>query len=183
MNRYPIDDELRKKPLNPEMIRYRLQNELRGSLLALCIFTPLLLVGMGGFTAFFWTVVLWQRGGPSAVIAGILITGLVLFLAGILLYRLVTDIKAYRRASRGELCIEIDTVDYIEYDRPRIIKTRHARRTIYEDFRHFKSGREFKDECLEARDKAGDEFITVAYAAEPEHIIYAYRLSEYNWQA
>ncbi len=186
MNRYPYDDELQKKPLNSEMIRYRIEKGERGKLLLHSVLTPVLTLGAGGIIVFLFSLLPGMEGNATgeaiATAAVILLSLTALILPVIETVLLVQSIRSLRRVSRGELRIEIDTVSYIEYDRPRKVRTRCAHRTVYEDFRHFESGRELKDECLPARDTEGEKFITAAYAADPEHILFIYRLSEYNWQ-
>ncbi len=186
MNRYPYDEELQKKPLNSEMIRYRLEEEARGGLGIHWFLAPVALFGSGGILVFLFSLLPGMTGnatGKAIAVAAVILLALLALAppVGEAIF-LVHSIRDYRRVKRGELRIEIDTVAYIEYDRPRKVRTRGAHRTIYEDFRHFESGREFKDECLPARDSEGEPFITVAYAATPDVILFIYRLSEYNWQ-
>ncbi len=179
---YPYDEELRKVPLNPEMIRYRVQKEARQSFASGLLLGIPLLALCGGALAFFMSIVPWEDG-ILAVLCGIFLV--VLFGAGVVIGVLfiVSNTLKYHRANHGELIMEIDTVAYIEYARPRRVYSGRYVRTVYEDFRHFRSGREFKDECSEHRDKDGDEFITAAFASDYKTILCIYRLSDYIWQA
>ncbi len=186
MNRYPYDEELQKKPLNSEMIRYRVEEGERSGLAIHFFLVPAILFGSGGIIVFLFSLLPEITGNAAGTAVGtvgvILLALLALALPVGEAVFLAQSIRDFRRAKHGELLIEIDTVDHIEYDRPRKVRTHSAHRTVYEDFRHFASGREFQDECHPARDAEGDAFITVAYAAEPEHILFIYRLSDYNWQ-
>ncbi len=184
---YPYDEELRKTPLNPEMIRYRIKTEASHSLfIGICFSVPLMLLCTGLFSIFF-AVFSWEDAWRVGVLPIILVVAFILIFsagmfAGVCL--LVHAIIGYRRAARGEVLIEIDKLTYIEHDRPRVVQTRYRRYTVYEDFLHFKSGREYCDPRQEYRHRNQDdeEFITVAYAAKRETILCIYRLADYNWQ-
>ncbi len=184
MSHYPYDEELRKVPLNPEMIRYRVHRDARHSLIVGAALGTFLAVACGLCLGVFCSSYPWQSGTIP------LIFGLLLALAvaagvviGVLFFG--SSVINYRRAARGEIVIELDRLSYIEHDRPRIVRGKGYRRTVYEDFLHFKSGREFRDPRLEYRHRSvdGEEFITVAYAAEYDTILCIYRLADYNWQA
>ncbi len=180
---YPYDEELRKTNLNPEMIRHRVRQEARqGMTVSLCISIPMLLL-CAGVVAVFGLSYDWYQG-VGAVILGLIPMGIFAFGAfcGVMLP--VRTIRNHRRAARGEIRIEMDKLNYIEHDRPRVVYTNRRRRTVYEDFLHFASGREFCDPKLEYRHRNEEEetFIAVAYAAEPDCILFVYRLADYNWQ-
>ncbi len=176
MNRYPYDDELQKKPLNSEMIRYRIEKGERGGLLLHSVLAPVLTLGAGGIIVFLFSLLSGMEGNATgeaiATAAVILLSLTALILPVIETILLAQSIRSLRRVSRGDLRIEIDTVAYIEYARPRrVAYAGRYVRTVYEDFRHFGSGREFKDECSEHRGKDGDEFITAAFAADYKTIL------------
>ncbi len=180
---YPYDEELRRVPLNPEMIRHRVQKDCRRSLLFLFFSTPVTLFLILGFILLVWSFVQNPPDHMLLYVLQALLTLLPLSAVGLLIYMLIRSVSEYRRATRGELLIEIDKLGYIEHDRPRVVYRSRHRHTIYEDFMHFQSGREFKaKENMRHLDLDGEEFITVAFAANPEHILFIYRLQDYNWQ-
>ncbi len=180
---YPYNEELRKTSLNPEMIRHRVRQEARqGMTVGLCISIPMLLL-CAAVVAGFGLSYDWYQG-VGAVILGLIpmVTCAFGAFCGVIL--LLRTLRNHRRATRGEIMIKTDKLNYIEHDRPSVVYTNRRRRTVYADYLHFASGREFCDPRLEYRHREEDdqEFITVAYAAEPETILFVYRLADYNWQ-
>ncbi len=96
----------------------------------------------------------------------------------------VNSIRNHRRATRGAIRIEIDKLNYIEYDRPRVDRRGTRFDLVHESFLRLSSGREFCDppQVYRRGHEEGEEFITVAYAFEPGTILCIYRLAEYNRQ-
>ncbi len=180
---YPYDEELRKTPLNPEMIRQRVQTDARRHRLNGLLLGLPITIFSSGFFAIFGMTYQWTAGTP-ALIFGIILALLVGSCAVVGIGLIVNTIRNYRRASRGEITIEIDKVNYIEHDRPRYVYSKRHSHTVYEDFLHFASGRVFKDAEQKYRHMAIDdeEFVTVAYTANRETILFIYRLVDYNWQ-
>ncbi len=181
--KHPYNDDLRKVPLNSEMIRHRVAKNAQHDLLFSFGAGLFMTFGCGAFLALFCPNYSWDSGALPLVF-GILLT--VAFAAGVVMGILLfaSAIRNRRRAARGEVLIEMDTVTYIERDRPRKDYSRRHHYTVYEDFLHFKSGREFKDIDRKYRHMDIDDevFITVAYAAEPHTILFIYRLADYTWQ-
>ncbi len=184
--RYPYDEELRKTPLNADMIRHQIHQDAGRTLLSRCLVgIPLALI-CGGTLALLLTSYSWDSGTP-ALILGIINASLLAFSVVIGIGVCINALVNYSRAFRGETVIEIDTVSYIEHDRPRMTYRKRIgpdARVVYEDFLHFGSGREFKDEeqTYRHKDIDGEKFITVAYTADRKTILRIYRLSDYNWQ-
>ncbi len=178
---YSYDQDMRKTPLNPEMIRHRTKKEARLALIGSALIACFILVFCGGFFALFGSIYPWDSGTPVLIFGVLMHLALV---AGMIMgiYLLVRALLCYRRATRGEITIDIDTVTYIEQDRPRTLLRRGHIQTIYEDFLHFKSGRELRVANGKYRDMDDEKFITVAYTATYNHILFIYRLSDYTWQ-
>ncbi len=179
---YPYDEELQKTNLHSEMIRYRVKKDAEhGLFVGVCLSIPIILLCAGVIAAIL-SLYEWDKG-IGWVIFGVISVGVFVFGAFCGVMLLLRTIRNHRRAARGEIRIEMDKLNYIEHDRPRVVYT-NRRRTVYEDFLHFASGREFCDPKREYRHRNADEeeFITVAYAAEPETILFVYRLADYNWQ-
>ncbi len=181
--RYPNDDELRKVNLNPDMIRHEVREDARHDLTARLLMGIPVMIFSPGFVAIFCATFPWHSG-TFALVYGILLA--VLLGSGIVfgILTVASAIRDHRRAMQGEITIEIDTVTYIEHDRPRTVCHRGHRHIVYEDFLHFKSGREFKDAKQKYRHLNIDDetFVTAAYAADRETILRIYRLVDYNWQ-
>ncbi len=180
---YPYDEELRKVPLNPEMIRHQVREDAKHDLtIGLLMGIPIMAI-FSGVLALMCSAYPWKSNAIS-ILFGIL--GIVIFAAVVLIGILFValSIRNYRRAVRGEITVVIDKVNYIEHDRPRKVHHKGHTHTVYEDFLHFHSGREYKDAEQKYRHMNIDdeEFITAAYAADYNTIRCIFRLSEYNWQ-
>ncbi len=181
--RYPYGEELRKAPLNPDMIRHRVRRDAK-QLLVTGLMTGIpIAVLFGGVLAIFCFLYPWRPHAASILLGGLgALAFAVAALIGILLA--AETLRNHCRALRGEVSIEIDKFSYVEHDRPRVVHHKRHTHVVYEDFLHFASGREFKDEEQKYRhmDIEGEEFIIVAYTAAHDSILYIYRLSDYNWQ-
>lgn len=183
MSRFSYEEEMRKVPLNPDMIRHEIQKSAGDELtFGLCTGVSVTAV-FGAFLAFFCPLYSWDAG-TFPLIFGIFMV--LVFTGGIAGGILVMArlIRHYRRASRGEITVEMDTVTYIEHDRPRVVNRRYGSRTVYEDFLHFKSGREFRDADQKYRhmNTDGETFIVAAYSESRDTVLRIYRLADYNWQ-
>ncbi len=180
---YPYDEELRKTPLNPEMIRHQVKKDAEQDLaIGLLTGLPLVIIS-GGVLAFFCPTLPWD-GGVGGVLLGLFFVLQLGIAAGFGVWLAVRAVLGYRRAARGAVTVEIDKLGYIEHDRPRRVYRGKRMRTVYEDFLHFASGREFRDPEKEYRHRGdeGEEFVVAVYTAEPDRILRIYRLSDYNWQ-
>ncbi len=178
---YPYDEELRRVSLNPEMVRHRVRKDAQHTLaIGLLMGIPAVLF-CGGALVLFAPLLSWGGGVVSLILNlfFVLLFGACTVGSIWLIVRAVLD---YRRAIRGEVTVETDKLNYIEHDRPRVVHTGKRTRTVYENFLHFRSGREFCDPKRLYSDADEEEFITAAYTAEPERILCIYRLRDYNWQ-
>ncbi len=179
---YPYDEELRKTPLNPEMIRNHMKEDSKHLLIA-TLPTGLILIVVSALTlALLSAICPWDDTGTLPLIRSIFFV--LLFTAGMAcgVMIIVHAILSFRRAMRGEIVIERDTVSYIECDRPRTVQRRYSRVVVYEDFLHFKSGREYKVEKYKYREMDDEVFVVVTFSADPDTILRIYRLADYNWQ-
>ncbi len=173
-----MTDEKNEKPaLNPEIIRRAMKKKERDALCMgvsiglLLIVPPLVLLVRRLLTA----------SGEEDTTKSVLLFSLCMIFGVIILARAIGE---YRRAPQKELIIERDTVSYVETDRP--CTTRNGGRTrgpVYEEYLHFKSGREVQVDRYKYRESDDEDFLLVSYAAEPNQILWIYRLKDYNWQA
>ncbi len=179
--KHPYNDDLRKTPLNPDMIRHHMNEDAKHRLITALPVGLILIVVSALTLALLLPIYPWDTG-TLPLIMGIFMTSLfaVSFVLGVAV--IVRAILSFRRAMRGEVVIEQDTVTYIERDRPRTVQRRYSRVVVYEDFLHFKSGREYKVEHYKYREMDDEVFIVVTFSADPDTILRIYRLVDYNWQ-
>ncbi len=165
-----------KKALSPAIIRQDLQKLERDGLgMGLAMGIALIAASV---------VVVIYRLLADASEADIRKTVLLALLGAILgAVLLVCTVTRYRNAPQKELIIERDTVSYCERDRA---GTTHmggkTRGPVYQDFLHFKSGRELEVERYVYREADDEDFLLVTYENDPETILQIYRLKDYDWQ-
>ncbi len=166
-----------KKELNPAIIRQDIRNMERNGL-GMGISLGLVLIAA---PVVLMVCTLLSDSGEKDTTKSVLLFSFCI-VAGIII--LARTLIRYRAEDCAELVIEEDTVSYVETDRP--CTTRNGGRTrgpVYEEYLHFKSGREVQVERYKYRETDDEDFLLVAYAAEPDKILRIYRLKEYHWQA
>ncbi len=177
MNQHPNEEAQQKKPLSMEIIRQDMRKASRAGLaIGICI----------GLVLVVAPVVLIVHSLLTDPDATSLLGSVALYAVSLILGAAITvrTVLRYRREGQDELIIEEDTVSYIETERPCVTRNGNSIRPAheYDDFLHFKSGREFRVQKYKYRETDDEPFLTVASAADPQTILLAYRLSEYDWQ-